>query len=335
MHHSGGNARTATPQTTVSVVVPSYRADCVADCLHALLGQTRPPDEIVVAHFVEDDAVGDAARAVGDASIAIAHAATRGFMPSIVAGVVRTSGDIVVLTDDDAVAPADWLARMLGYFEDPKVGGVGGRDIVHTPSGELHPPAGVELAVGLITRWGKLIGNHHVGTGAPRSVMVLKGVNMGFRRAAFAIPDGVRGRRIQTHTEVAICGWARQRGWDLVYDPTLIVHHYPASRRGESQRDRLSWDAEHDRSYNLVMGVAQHPQASMWRRAVYGLAIGDAESPGLARGAVAFARGESLVARRMFPALIGQTAALADLARGRRIVMRALIDGPAGEPRPA
>jgi hypothetical protein len=264
---------------------------------------------------------------VGDSLIAIAHAATRGLMPTMAAGIARTSGDIVVLTDDDAVAPADWLEQMLGYFDDPKMGGV--RDIVHTPSGELHPPPGVELSVGLITSWGKLVGNHHIGAGAPRAVMVLKGVNMGFRRAAFAIPDGVRGRRNQTHWEIAICGWARRRGWDLVYDPTLIVHHYPATRRGESQRDRPSWDAGHDRSYNLVMGVAQHPRASMWRRAAYGLAVGDAESPGLVRSAVALLRGERQVPRRMLPALMGQAAALVDLVRGRGIVMRPLTDDSA------
>jgi hypothetical protein len=47
--------------------------------------------------------------------------------------------------------------------------------------------------VGRVGRWGKLVGNHHLGTGSARSVMVLKAVNMAFRREALAVPEQLRG----------------------------------------------------------------------------------------------------------------------------------------------
>ena len=48
-------------------------------------------------------------------------------------GLDSARGDLVVFTDDDAEAQADWLERIEAKFADPSVGAVGGRDWIQLP----------------------------------------------------------------------------------------------------------------------------------------------------------------------------------------------------------
>ena len=124
------------------------------------------------------------------------------------AGVSAARGEIVAFIDDDAVPRPDWLRRLVRHFDDPEVGGVGGRDYIARPEVPNMPT----VDVGRVTRWGKVIGNHHRGTGEPRSVMVLKAAGMAFRRHALALPTGLRGAGAQPHFEVAMSLSAIRRG---------------------------------------------------------------------------------------------------------------------------
>jgi hypothetical protein len=87
-----------------------------------------------------------------------------------------------------------------------------------------------------------------------------------------------------------------------------------------------------DASFNLVFGiVSSYPELAL-RRATYGLLAGDGLTPGLVRTAVAAARRERDVVRIAPAALLGQTAALLAVARGRR--QRMVPVGEAPELRP-
>jgi hypothetical protein len=190
---------------------------------------------------------------------------------------------------------------------------VGGRDRIVGMEGPPKEP------VGRITSWGKLIGNHHLGEGPPRDVDVLKGVNMAFRREALVLPDRLLGVGAQVHNEVSTCLWARRQGWRVVYDPAVVVDHDLALRVDSDQRDYLSSTAVRDSSYNLVISVLSARPELFWRRAAYGLVVGDRENPGLVRATYALFRLDGRTLRSLPAALRGQIDALADSARDRRL----------------
>jgi GT2 family glycosyltransferase len=305
------------PQLSVSVVVPSYRRpDELARCITALMAQTRVPDQIVVVVRRGDAGTAELIAGSGTPQLRAVEVESEGVLAAMQAGVIASTGSVIAFTDDDAAPRRDWLERVVRHLDDQAVGAVGGRDVVH---GE--PDPGRTATVGMLTRWGKLRGNHHLGTGPARDVRVLKGVNMAFRREALALPETMCGGGAQPHFEIATCLWAARAGWRLVYDPEVTVDHYPGVRFDADQRTRPERMAIRATAYNLVTAMCSVEPGLLPRRALYGLVLGDGRTPGIGRYAVALARREATIARRGPASIAGQLAAVVDLARGRRLRM--------------
>lgn len=299
----------------VSVVVPTYRRpEWLERCLQGVAAQERPADEVIVVRRTDDHDSAEVLRA-WEGVVRVVTVERPGQVEALHAGMAASRGDVVAFTDDDAVPRPDWLARLSAWYGRPDVGGVGGRDVIEREQWPLVPSG---RAVRL-TRWGKLVGQHHLGTGPAQDVDVLKGANMSFRREALSMVGLLRGDGAQVHNDLAVSLAARRRGWRLVYDPTVLVDHYPAPRHDVDQRDRPARRAVQDEAYNLVLVLLTFRRDLRWRRVVYGLLVGDAAVPGLARWAVAVCRHEVRVARRLGPSLRGQLAAVAAFSRGQRI----------------
>jgi glycosyltransferase involved in cell wall biosynthesis len=297
----------------ISVVVPAYRRPRqLSDCLQGLQAQSRPADELIVGRRRDDEAsAAVVADHVNEAREVIVD--EPGVVSAIAAGFQASTGDVIALTDDDAVPRPDWVDRIVRHFADPTVGVLGGRDVL---GGAAAGYAADDLDVRLVTSWGKLVSNHHTGGGESRDVDVLKGMNLAVRRAAAAIPARMRGRGAQPHWEVPVCLWARARGWRVVYDPQLLVDHYPGERPAGDRRGDASPDDVAAEAYNLVVGILSHRPELTWRRAAYGLLIGDHAVPGAARAAWALVRRDWKDVRRLSPSLAGQFAALRDVRTG-------------------
>lgn len=301
----------------VSVVVPTWRRPTQLEaCLRGMERLSGGPDELIVVRRLEDKAAAEVIRRRSKATpISEVVIAEPGLLAALRGGVLRARGDIIAFTDDDAVPRADWIERLVGHFDDPTVGGVGGRDVFQ---GE---PSDEELTrrVGLIGRWGRVIGNHHRGEGPPRPVDVVKGVNMAFRREALAIPEGLRGAGAQVHNEIAICGWARAQGWRVIYDPAIVVDHYLGLRFDADRRHRPEPSAIEDAAYNLVLALLTAQPNLYWRRAAFGLLIGGRAAPGPIRVLLGLLQAQGGLARRLGPSLRGQWQALRDFRQGTRL----------------
>jgi GT2 family glycosyltransferase len=309
---------------SVSIVVPSYRRpEALARCLQSLVEQLAGDDEVLIARRRDDSAT---AAVIGEskcAALVEVEVDRHGQVAAMLAGIQRARRDVVAFTDDDAVPRVDWLSRLRASLEDPGIGAIGGRDIVHDPASDQEV---LREDVGRISRWGKQIGNHHLGIGQPRQVALLKGANMAFRRAALAIPEGLRGSGAQVHQEVSMCLWARKRGWKIVYDPAIVVDHYPAKRFDADRRERPEAKAVSDAAYNYVFSLLSFEPQLFWRRALYGVLVGDRGIPGFARAVAAVGKRDADVIGRLSPSLTGQTEALVDIARGRRVSMITFSD---------
>jgi GT2 family glycosyltransferase len=308
-------------QHQFAVVIPTYRRPThLARCLEALRRQSFAPAEIVVVRRDCDDETLRVLANHPPGSFTDVKVSEPGVLAALMAGAKETTAPLVAFTDDDAAPWPDWLERLSLHFRDPCVGVVGGRDVVHERSRrEKRLPA---TDVGRITRWGKLIGNHEFAIGPSRQVEVLKGVNMAFRRQAVAFPLNLRGAGAQPHYEVAMCLWAINHGWRVMLDPQAVVDHFPGPRFDEDRRERPTSAAIRDTGYNLVASILTARPNLLWRRASFGLFLGDKGVPGIGRAVLGFVRGENMPA--VLPSLAGQARALMDIIFGRRVELVSL-----------
>jgi hypothetical protein len=240
---------------------------------------------------------------------------------AISAGLDVVGTDLVAITDDDAVAAPDWLARLeRHYAADERLGAVGGRDRVHVSDGVLD---GAAREVGRLWWYGRLIANHHIGVGRPRPVHVLKGANMSFRMAAL---DGIRpdgrllGHGAQVHFELGLCLPLTRGGWTVLYDPALVVDHYPAPRFDEDARGGPSLRAQANTAHNELYLLLRWLPA--WRKPIalaYAFLVGSRRAPGLLLLPERLAReGDyAAVARRFRAAQRGRAEAVATAVSAR------------------
>jgi glycosyltransferase involved in cell wall biosynthesis len=287
-----------TPLLKVSVIVPTYRRTAdLARCLAALDAQERRADEVIVVARHDDHATLDWLRTRETTRPDPRRCVVLVHKPGVVAaynlGIDSACGDVLCFTDDDAAPHPDWVARIARAFEgDACLGGLGGRDIVHERNGI---PQGRKPCVGIVRWYGRTIGNHHIGHGQAREAHVLNGVNMAFRREAIGtlrFDARLLGSGAQVHCEMAFSLDVRRRGWTLVYDPALLVEHFPAQRRDEDQRSIFNDTAFYNASFNLRLIMCEHlTPPGRWAFVVYSTLIGDRAAPGFLRAlSLAFER---------------------------------------------
>ncbi|WP_407929309.1 glycosyltransferase family 2 protein [Alicyclobacillus fructus] len=293
--------------------MPTYRRlEYLKCCLSALDQQTLPPYEVIVVFRRNDHGTAEwlqqwvsqpsnyAKRLVQVSSDGVVHA--------MQAGTESARGAIVAFTDDDAAPLPDWLERMVTYYSDTSIGGVGGRDLI---AGNTDPPVSSKR-VGRLSWFGRVSGNHHRGQGSPVYTHVLKGVNMSFRKELIRLPTFLRGDGAQVHFEVYVCLRIVRHGYRLVYDPDLRVEHYLGPRHDKDQRNKFVAEAVLDAAYN--QNASLFATLSFSRsvvRAVYSILVGYRAAPGFVRWLIGVARRETTVVKALWPALRGNMMAVA------------------------
>ena len=212
-----------TPTVTVAIVTYE-RPTFVARCIDHLLLQTSPPEEIIVVDSSTSD---DTGHVVRDRYPMVAYAvctAGRG-ATAVARGISHrmASAEVLAFIDDDAFAEPAWLENLLPHFQDPTVGGVGGRQIRRQP-GELEE--GID-AIGRLEPDGTITGNFAADPGRTVAVDHLLGANVSFRRSVLdeigGIHDGYGGTCIREETD--LCFRVAHAGYQLVYTPDAVVEH--------------------------------------------------------------------------------------------------------------
>jgi cellulose synthase/poly-beta-1,6-N-acetylglucosamine synthase-like glycosyltransferase len=248
--------------TTMTTIVPTYRRPAdLARCLTALKHQQRSPDEVLVVVRDTDSETRQFLESFDyhPLPLRMITVTVTGVVAAMNMGLDAAQGDIITFTDDDAAPHPDWLARIEHHFEaDDRVGGVGGRDLMYC-NGILAD--GSKQTVGQLQWFGRVIGNHHLGAGTAREVDVLKGVNMSFRRTAIAnshFDTRMRGTGAQVHFEIEFSLSLKRSGWKLIYDPQILVDHYPAQRFDEDQRHTFNELAFTNAVHNETLALLEH-----------------------------------------------------------------------------
>ncbi len=278
------------------MVVPTWnRPELLANCLAGLGRQIRPPEQIVLAIRGREDeyrrAIAEWQAKSGFAGDLRVEEVTRpGGTFAYNRGLALATGDVVCFTDDDAVPRPEWLDRILERYRQPDVGAVGGWDALEwTRDG---PRA---EQVGIVTWYGKIISNNHLGASDCREVDHLKGVNMSFRRALLRpFDEQLLGDVV--YFEVDACLQIRAQDYRVLWDPAVIVDHFPAAREHGIPREADRALKVFQNSFNAAYVVLKHvsaPRAAAFL--LFAFAVGSTGEPGLAlhlRGRVPGARPE-------------------------------------------
>jgi len=257
-------------RNTVAVVIPTYRRpDELKKCLLALEEQTCPADEVLVVHRGIGDPETAALAATwaegqGSSSRKVVTVSRPGLVAAIEAGVGHTACDVMVVIDDDVQLRRDWLERCLQHYADPRVVGVGGRDVLHGIAEARSTP---QADVGRVTWYGRMIDSHHCGYGPARPVDLLKGANMSMRRGWWVFDHRLRGSGAQVYNEVPVCLRARRRGGILIYDPNCLADHFPAARFDDDQRGAPGRQAIANACHNEVYVLMTYLR--WWQKPAY------------------------------------------------------------------
>jgi cellulose synthase/poly-beta-1,6-N-acetylglucosamine synthase-like glycosyltransferase len=258
----------------------------------ALQAQTLPVTQVIVVVRDSDAATWEFLAQFYSPNLLldIVTVSVPGVVAALNAGLDVVKGDIISITDDDAAPHPDWLEKINAHFlRQSALGGVGGRDLIYEGGNISHishisHPA-KNLTVGKLQWFGRVIGNHHLGSGVAREVDVLKGVNMSFRTLAIGklrFDQRMRGTGAQVHFEMAFTLALKRAGWQIIYDPNIAVDHYPATRFDEDQRHKFNQMAVINLVHNETLVLLEH--LSLVRRIVFllwAVLVGTRDSFGL------------------------------------------------------
>ena len=216
-----------------------------------------------------------------------------------------------------------WIEGLMTLYDLPGTGGAGGRDVV------AGNEDGWTREVGCVRPTGGLVGNHHRGCGGVREVAVLKGANCSYRREIVQFPVNLRGRAREVAWEWGTAYQIRARGWLQLYDPEVIVDHFPGPGFDADQRGRPSGEAVADAAFNEAFIVGSFDPGLLLRRVITQTLVGSRSAPGLARCAWAAARTsrQQQIFWRWWPSTRGLYGALGAMARGRKVEFSPILGG--------
>ncbi len=218
----------------LSVLVTTYgRRPYIERCIDSLLAQNRLPDEVVLVTRVGDTDTEDFVEETlqtyrGPAVFRHGRVTEPGVLAANRVGMKLLTGNIVCFIDDDAAAWPDWLERIEHWFDsDPKLGAVGGRDIIHTERGVVESSA---TTVGRIYWFGKIVGNHEKHFDGVAYAEHLKGVNMSYRCELMPeFDERILGNAHHYETDLGFA--VRKQGYRILFDGSLTVDHYQDAPR--------------------------------------------------------------------------------------------------------
>jgi glycosyltransferase involved in cell wall biosynthesis len=220
----------------VSVVIGTLnRSAQLERALQSLVAQRCPVDlfEVLV---IDNGSVDDSARTVARVAARAPHvryiAEPRlGLSIARNRGIDAAAGDLVAFLDDDAEADPEWVPRLVDLFRsNPGIGAAGGRTVVRWPQAR---PAWV--CANLEAYYGKCdYGDARRDLAFPDYPF---GSNMAFRRlllrdvGGFRAELGARGGNLMAGEETDLFERLHARHVRVLYDPSLLVHHWPAPER--------------------------------------------------------------------------------------------------------
>jgi glycosyltransferase involved in cell wall biosynthesis/GT2 family glycosyltransferase len=227
-------------QPAVSIVINTYnRGVQLERCLHALRQQDYANFEVVVVNGPSTDDTIQRLKRFENCT-RIVQTESRILSVSRNLGIANSRGELVAFLDDDAIAEPGWLTEMIPAFEDPSVGGAGGK-VFRMNGRDIEFRNGIINRFGIV-RWDEAIpGTHwHWEDGWLNTV---SGNNCMFRRAALETVGGFDERIEYYHDEADVVMKIEKAGFRTVHRPQALVYHEAAKSHNRHAKYALNWFA--------------------------------------------------------------------------------------------
>ena len=100
------------------VICTRNRPDLIGNAVSSVLAQSYADYDVLVVDQSTDDQTGEIVRslAASHPRLRYLHTQKAGLSRAYNIGIRETTGEILAFTDDDCIAPPDWLERVLGAF---------------------------------------------------------------------------------------------------------------------------------------------------------------------------------------------------------------------------
>jgi len=243
----------------VSVVIPvKDRAEELGRCL-ASLDRLRYPREQVEVIVVDDGSVDKSPEVARAHGARVVPSGGRGTGPASARnrGARQARGELLAFIDSDCTASAGWLTELVGRFDDPEVGAVGGRVVGMHCATRLDR---YEASMSSLS-----LGDRELSGRGGDDTFYLPSCNLLVRREAFLEAGGFR-EGMHVGEDVDLTWRLRDRGLRLVYAPRGWVYHEHRNLLGAFLRRRF----EYGTSEALLQ--AHHPTRRKKLAAPVGLA---------------------------------------------------------------
>lgn len=195
----------------ISIVIPVYNEqDHLADCLSAISSQTVAPAEVIVVNNNSTDSSIKIAksypfvRVINEKRQGIAWARSTGFNAA--------KADIIGRIDADTRLPADWVQRILEFYENPTNQGsatTGGCAFYNVRC----PRVNQWLASQFVFRMNRLMMGHYI----------LWGANMALPKKLWQEVQAELCQRNDIHEDLDVSIHLHRLGYKINYHATLIV----------------------------------------------------------------------------------------------------------------
>jgi glycosyltransferase involved in cell wall biosynthesis len=177
---------------TISAIVCAFNEDrYLPACLHSLLAQTRPADEVIVVDNASTDQTGAVARTIP--GVRVVDEPDKGLVVARETARLAARGELLAYVDADCRVPLQWIERIERRFSDPGVVAVTGPYRYY--DWDLAGRALIRAYDVLVAPPTHALVHHLLGAGA-----ILYGGNFAVRRSALAQIGGF-DRSIEFHGE--------------------------------------------------------------------------------------------------------------------------------------
>ena len=225
----------------ISVVVVNWnRRELLRACLRSLAAQTAAADVevIVVDNGSSDGSAAVALECLPSAQV-IENKENLGFCAANNQGIRVARGEFVALLNNDAEADAGWLHALLSAFEEPRIGMVASKVLVH------EDPARIDKVGHLIYPDGQ---NRGRGAGEVdrgqydrrEPALWPDGCAAMYRKAMLDEIGGFDEDFFAYGDDAELGLRARIAGWDCVYEPTARVRHHRGQTLGMASARRIA-----------------------------------------------------------------------------------------------
>ncbi len=210
---------------TTSIIIPNYNGiKILRDCLVSLLEHDRKPDQIVVVDNGSCDGSAEIVRKEFPLITLVSLRNNTGFTGANNAGMEASTGELLVLLNNDCIVEPGWLCNLEKRMEDPSIAAV------TSSMRNINDVNTMDSAGGEIDWMGF---SRDIGKGMPAS-RYTESMDIPFpcggaamiRRSALPNPSKLFWDKLFLYQEDLDLGFELNRtGWRIVYEPAAVVRH--------------------------------------------------------------------------------------------------------------